>query len=108
VPQIGTTLHLTVGNTAAPLRALGVGVSATVWGSFALPLELTSLGASGCFVHSSWDVALDAPGGTVAIPVPLEPALGGTVAYAQWGLFGDPNGPPVVTTASTRLLLIGR
>lgn len=108
VPRVGETMTFDVTNTAAPNGALAFGSSNTAWASIGLPLDLTQIGAVGCFVNSSWDLAIGVVPGPVPLTLPVTPALNGSVFYAQWALLGDPSGQLVVTTSSAEATVIGQ
>jgi hypothetical protein len=72
---------------------LAVGASNTSWSGTPLPLDLTVAGLPGCFLYNSVDTVfpfVTTPAGLWGLPVPLpaNPALAGTTAYAQAFLVG--------------------
>jgi len=107
LPRIGTTTSIAVADTAAPLAVLFAGASTTTWNGLPLPLDLGSIGAPGCRVHSSWEVVVFAGApGAVPVPIPLDPSLGGAALSWQWALTGEP-GFVLTTTASLRTTIVG-
>ena len=86
------------GAPSAATAVARVGVSDQSWGSFALPLDLALLGAPGCDLLASVDLAFTqatSPGGDAVQPAPLpcNPALVGGSVYAQWAVFDPPANP---------------
>jgi hypothetical protein len=92
-PRLGAQLSVELGNLAQNLCLYWWGVSNSVYGSGPLPLDLTPLGATNCFLR----VSLDAPfglvgsGGTATFQfvMPLTPTLIGSQFYSQGASF-DP------------------
>jgi hypothetical protein len=63
----------------------------TVFGSFLLPLDLTSFGAPGCFLRTGGAASSlvittgsGAGGGQAIVPLPIPPGMTGLVLYRQW------------------------
>jgi hypothetical protein len=108
VPGIGRTVNFIVGNTTAPVLALYLGFSNTLWNGLPLPLDLALYGVPGCFVNSSWEALLwQGPVVPIPVGVPNVPALAGVVTWWQGVLLGDPGGRLVVTTQSARVEITG-
>lgn len=83
LPWLGETFTYTVSppGPAAQVFAF-VGVSNTMWTGGMLPLDLAILGAPGCLLQSSNEVAVAAIG-SVNLPLPLVPSLAGGTLYTQ-------------------------
>lgn len=111
-PWLGSawTLVLGSGPSSAP-SALWLGASATTATGVSLPLDLSPLGAPGCALLASIDVAsfaIASPAGVVSLGlvVPNQPWLG-VEMYAQ-GAFLDPSANPAGLVLSRgRALRIG-
>ena len=88
LPWGGTDLAVSVGNLPSrTLPFLVVGLSDTTWMGVSLPASLGLVGATGCFLRASPDVALR---GTVrngradfAFGIPDDPALYGATLFVQ-------------------------
>jgi hypothetical protein len=95
-PRIGSSYQLTLGSAPRLTPALSlIGASRTAWGAFALPLDLGPLGAPGCSVLASADVAVggvtDAFGRMlVNFAVPNDPVLLDVTIYHQ-SVVADPS-----------------
>lgn len=81
--------------------AFVIGSSNTTWGTFSLPIDLTSITMPGCFLLVEPLVLLGTttfgggPGtGGASVPLPLPPVTNyvGMAAYGQW-LINDPGSP---------------
>ena len=86
-PRLGATLHLRVAPAVAPLHFMIAGTSTTAWHGAPLPLDLASLGAPGCRLHTSLDVLAAFPAnggtGTWSLALPNDPAAIGFVFHCQ-------------------------
>jgi hypothetical protein len=89
LPQLGTTLSLQLGG--APAFGLGFTVFATdrtQWLTFPTPVELSFVGAPGCFMQTSTDildlVVFDGAGqGSSSLAIPSNPLLVGFTFHNQ-------------------------
>ncbi len=93
MPSSGSTdFALTVSNAATNVPAfLLLGVSDSVWQHVPLPLDLSLVGAPGCFLNVSMDdgmlTSTDASGrAVIELPLP-HPAPLGLRFFAQWAVF---------------------
>ena len=90
IGELGFELTL-VGAEPASAAVAWLGVSDQAWEGFALPLDLAFLGAPGCQLLTSGELAfvqLASPSGEAAqsLPLPNNPALIGASVYAQWSV----------------------
>lgn len=74
-----------------------------VFGLTSTPLDLTVIGAPGCFLYPTIAIRLgvltDASGAIqIPAPIPSNPSLVGTRIYTQWGLFESAANPAGVIT----------
>ncbi|MCB9891405.1 MAG: S8 family serine peptidase [Planctomycetes bacterium] len=108
VPGLGRTISLEVANTSATTGVLYLGVSRTLWNGLPLPFDLGGLGSTGCFLNVSLDAQIysGAPG-AVSVPLTVDPSVVDVPFHAQWLLFGDPSGKPIVTTRGATLRVNG-
>ncbi len=93
-PRLGQTLIVNVTNVPAQLGLMLTGESNTVFGGSPLPLEVTTLGMTGCLLRVSPDV-LDAvftfgPTASWSVAIPSQPNLLGYRLYQQAFVF-DPG-----------------
>ena len=100
------------GSFALQLRAAEPGATAVCWlgssrtqwaGVGALPFDLTPIGAAGCRVLAATDVVLTTAAGmdgraTLAIGLPMDSALAGVEAFAQWGATTSANARGLATS----------
>lgn len=108
VPRIGETIIIEASNTTATTGALFFGASRTMWSGAPLPFNLTAIGFPGCFINSSWDLAVIMnPVAPVKLTIPVDTSLGGAVVFAQWALAGDPSAGSLITTAAVQLTVAG-
>lgn len=98
LPYLGLAFVQRIEN-ASPLAALGLvifGNSNSLWGGTTLPLDLGAVGAPGCSLYVSLDVAvtvtLGAGSGTVTWNLPNVPAALGASFFTQAVVF-DPTSP---------------
>ena len=98
LPQVGFAGLPTIGQSTSILIESGVpsgnaflaiGGSDTNWGALALPVDLTPIGAAGCFLRVSLDVTLATPldvNGQASLPlsIPANAGLVGLPFYNQW------------------------
>lgn len=88
-PLLGTSMNVRLLGVPSSFALLTIGLSNTVHGTTPLPLDLTFVGAPGCFLRTSlgasaWTVT-DANGnGSVALAFPNSGALIGQHFYDQW------------------------
>ena len=105
-PFVGERTDFDMGGAALnSAAALFVGQSSSQWGSFALPLDLTPYGVTGCKVEASLDAVIGV--GTTAlgtasvqILVPPNITLIGGVVWSQYA-FLDPTAPRLVKVTLT-------
>ncbi|MCA8971636.1 MAG: hypothetical protein KDC95_17720 [Planctomycetes bacterium] len=88
LPWIGDTHEVTIGPIVANAPVLMfLGFSDTNWGAFTLPLPLTTLGATGCSLLASPDLAgvaiTTGTAATWSLPIPSTATLVGTKYYLQ-------------------------
>jgi hypothetical protein len=110
LPELGGTLQADL-TLAAPnaSAALILGISDTRFGGFALPLDLTGLGGTGCSLYTSAEFHLgyqaNALGeGSTRVKIPAHSALVGARAYLQTLLVDPPaNTLGVVTTQAAKV-----
>jgi hypothetical protein len=108
VPRIGETIIIEASNTTATTGALFLGASRTMWSGAPLPFNLTAIGFPGCFINSSWDLAVIMnPVAPVKLTIPVDTSLGGAVVFAQWALAGDPSAGSLITTTAVQLTVAG-
>lgn len=92
-PIVGQTMSVTVDQLPQNLAILILGLSSTTSPLGPLPLDLTVLGAPGCFGRVSPDVLLTLTGtgnaATFALPIPSSP-LAGAVFHMQALVFDPP------------------
>ncbi len=96
---------------------LFLGLSATKWGGFTLPLPLKNAGIPGCTLYAGADFIFTTPtvggapgmgSGSVPFSIPAIPSLRGQSLYVQWGVVDPGSKRPVPLTLSDALrLLIG-
>ncbi len=98
MPYVGSDFVHEIGG-ASPSTFVGLiafGLSNTLWSGLALPLDLTVIGAPGCSVLVSVDVAvvtiLNNGAGTVSWSLPNQPSLIGQSFFTQ-GILLDPQSP---------------
>src|SRR5204862_484267 len=90
---------------------MNVGVSDTVIGGLPLPLDLTPLGAPGCFAWVSNEAVVTGTTNSVGaitfqLVVPNNAALVGTVLFFQLGVFdATANTLGIVTSAGRRAIV---
>ena len=86
-PDLGRATTLTLVNAPTGPAALVLGGSSTTWGGTPLPLDLAPLGAAGCALRASPDVALPmvpgSGGPSFTFTVPSSVALVGAEFFAQ-------------------------
>ena len=87
---------------------LGVDFSDQQAGTHLLPLDLTSRGAPGCWLRTSWEVTdgVYAYGTSKSLTLPNVPALAGLHLYYQGAEFHPANNPRVLATANLLRMLI--
>lgn len=108
VPEINASLQVNLALARANSPALLLfGVSDTVWNSLPLPIDLTPLGATNCFVRASGEVLLagvtDAAGATSqSLAIPNSNALVSRQFFNQWAILDPANSLGVVTTNGGR------
>ncbi len=107
-PSIGSASYK-VSLSDGPARgvvALCLGISSTRWGSLTLPLDLSSLGMTGCELLVSPELSLSSSAtsgrATVSVPIPDNSKLRRASAYAQWFCL-DPGANRTGITASDGL-----
>jgi len=112
---VGNTAVLYLRGTHTPAAALCmVGVSKTrLLGNIPLPLDLTSLGASGCSLQSSATAVIAANlsylpnstrvSGEVSIGIPVDSNLQGVAVYSQWAV-AEPGANPMGFTFSNGVM----
>lgn len=114
LPYLGLDFVQRVDN-ASPLAALGLvifGNSDTLWGATPLPFDLGIVGAPGCNLYVSLDVAatvvLGGGSGTVTWTLPNVPAALGAAFYTQAVVF-DPSSilPFQIDMSAGRAFVIG-
>lgn len=95
-PTIGQSTVLMLERALASSNAwLTIGASNTMWGSVTLPYDMAGIGAAGCLVLCSPDIALGTPvdvTGQANLPVgiPNVPAFVGQPFFTQWLVY-DPT-----------------
>jgi hypothetical protein len=93
-PIVGQTMTVTVDQLPQNLAVLMLGLSSTTSPFGPLPLDLTLIGAPGCFGRVSPDVLLTVTGtnnvGTLSLPIPSTPAVAGFVFHMQALVFDPP------------------
>ena len=58
--------------------------------------------------RTAWEVLyVTVPPTPIGVTVPVNPAFDGTLLFAQWAMLADPSGLVVVTSAGTRMRVIG-
>jgi len=86
LPSIGRVFTLRAANVPG-LTLFAFGMSNALYGTTPLPLDLTSLGMPGCWLHASPDATfgVTAPAGTASLTttVPFAPPLIGVIFYSQ-------------------------
>ncbi len=89
-PRVGAsfTVRATGLATSATAAWLLLGSSRERLGALPLPVDLSALGFTSCFLHTSAEVVLTMPApaqgaSTLAIPLPSVPALAGAALYVQ-------------------------
>lgn len=97
LPRIGTNLFVVVDNLPLNLGVLFTGASDTTWSGLPLPLDLSPLGATGCWLRAGPDVLSSnlIGGGTTAsvvIGVPNQLTLLGMQAFQQALVLDPING----------------
>ncbi|MEZ5967354.1 MAG: hypothetical protein R3F56_26185 [Planctomycetota bacterium] len=96
---------------SAASAVLLVGGSRTQWGALPLPLDLTSLGMTGCRLRTSVDMvlpfALAGGRGIVSIPIPSSPWLVGARMYDQCSVPDSAANPLGVVLSNAREWVIG-
>ena len=110
--QVGTSnFSLTLSNTGANLPAIfGYGLSNTDFMGIPLPLDLTPLGYSGCFLYQnlvgqSSSVFTDGAGAAaVPIPIPNDQALVNLPVYLQWVVIDIFSGGIAVSNLGTVII----
>ena len=76
-----------------------LGLDRTSWGAIPLPLELTSLGMPGCYLHTSWGLSflgVSEPPGVArwSFPIPRSAVLVGASIFLQGFHFDQALSPP--------------
>ncbi|MEM7204026.1 MAG: kelch repeat-containing protein [Planctomycetota bacterium] len=112
LPWLGDTLELSLSGVPAGVASAGVlGASDQVWGALPLPVSLGLIGAAGCELLVSLDVAvvLASAGGVAgwSVPLPLNPVLVGQAVFAQGVTLGDPVNPARLVTSNAGAAVIG-
>lgn len=92
-PLIGNSMNVNLGRApASGFALLTIGLSDTVYNSTPLPLDLSSIGAPGCFLRTSVGATLfaatDASGNATApVAIPASGALISVDFYDQWFVY---------------------
>ena len=96
---IGSTDYEIYLNGAEPSESvfLSLGISRTLWGFTSLPMDLSLLGAPGCYVLASREATIPTaadPGGmaVLGLPIPNVTSIANRTIYAQWASFA-PSSP---------------
>jgi hypothetical protein len=87
---------------------LNLGTSDTVWSGTPLPLDMTSLGAPGCFVWASADIGSvsgSASGGAITFPITFPSGLVGASAFFQAVVVDSINSLGLITSAGRRAII---
>lgn len=93
VPDVGAQFRLEYSDfTPNSIAVFSLGFSATNWGAFALPFDMSPFGAAGCSISSSVDfstaLVVGANGhGTIPLALPANRDLIGVVFYVQMACF---------------------
>ena len=86
-PVLGTTMDVTIDNLPQNAAIMMTGFSNATWALGALPYDLSSLGATGCYLRVSPDFNLFVTGaGNQAVwslPIPNVAAAAGILMYQQ-------------------------
>ncbi len=107
-PGPGQLVTFHVANTQAPWRRLVLGAPGALWNGLPLPLDLGLIGSPGNWLHVAPQITLyEGPASQVNLPIPADGNLIGATLHAQWLLFGDPSGKPIVTTRGLGFELAG-
>jgi hypothetical protein len=112
-PALGTTdfaLTLQGASPNAP-SLVALGFDASRWLGFTLPLDLTPIGAPGCWLATSMDVTRRADANAsgaalLSLPIPMTAPAGATL-HAQW-LVADPTLPLGVALSDALAITIQR
>ena len=112
LPWVGDDLVVNLGNLppGSPPAFVTIGLSNTTWAGFFLPADLGPLGAPGCTVFASVEVAIPIPtsGGTgqLSLPIPDDPSLAGLQIFNQ-GVVLEPGVNPggIIVTGAAALTL---
>lgn len=115
VPRVGDGYTLRAQQSQFPLpnpMLLLTGFSATTWGPFSLPFDLTGLGAPTCFVYTSTDLVTSIPISTggpsfVVVTVPSLPGLIGLDVYHQAITSTNANQLGVILSGGVHAILGG-
>lgn len=108
VPGLGRTITFSVVNTTAPLAALYLGVSNSLWQGLPLPFDMGLVGSPGCFLNVSLDAQIHSgPPAPLNVPLGNDTAIVGATVYSQYLLFGDPSGKPIVSTRGAATTISG-
>ena len=112
-PIIGTSPSVLVGNAPSLLAAIAVGNSDSTWSGGALPLDLTSIGMTGCDLLQSADslgfLATPATATTLAwqAPIPYNPSLLSLMLYLQCYCLAPGVNPAQIVTSNGVAWTIG-
>ncbi|MCA8956537.1 MAG: beta-lactamase family protein [Planctomycetes bacterium] len=111
-PKIGTTFEWRIGNLPATptLGITYVGLSNTSWGTVALPLDLSFLGAPGCRLFVSTDFALPWAGAssvTQRLPVPNSNTLSVHRFYMQSAVVDGTANTLAMTLSDAGVVRVG-
>jgi hypothetical protein len=104
-PLLGQTAVVRLAATPTPAVAFAIGWSSTTLGTIPLPLSLTGVGLTDCFLHQSADViglpfVASGTGFDGAVAVPNAPSLLGGHAYVQAFGFAPGQNPAQLTTSN--------
>jgi hypothetical protein len=114
MPIIGTAAALDVQNVPIGFAYLAIGTSATTLNSYSLPLLLTSLGFTGCYLRQNMDYEGAYPTSGISptstralINLPLDPALLRQRVYIQAWAFAPGENPAEITVSNMIRWFIG-
>lgn len=110
-PTFGSVFQLDVGNLPVDIGVLGMGFSDTASGPFALPLDLTMFGLTGCSLFADPAVTLFLIGasGSASSPlgIPMDPSLQDLLIFTQAFALDMPANAAGLTVSNAGRIRVG-